>query len=90
MKRREFITLVGGMATAWPLGARAQQPAKVPRIGFLITAPLANPQIQAILEAFRQGLRELGYQEGQNIASSTERQRAISTGSQVLRRTSSA
>jgi putative ABC transport system substrate-binding protein len=67
VKRREFITLVGGMATAWPLGARAQQPAKVPRIGFLITAPLANPQIQAILEAFRQGLRELGYQEGQNI-----------------------
>jgi putative ABC transport system substrate-binding protein len=61
MRRREFITALGG-AAAWPLAARAQQPSKVSRIGFLITAP-----VQVFLEAFRQGLRELGYQEGQNI-----------------------
>jgi len=65
MRRREFITLLGG-AAAWPLDARAQRQPKVPRIGFLITA-LGSPQIQVILEAFGQGLRELGYQEGQNI-----------------------
>jgi hypothetical protein len=70
VQRREFITLLGSV-TAWPLTARAQQPPKMSRIGFLITAPLADPQIQVILEAFRQGLRELGYQEGQNIAEQT-------------------
>jgi ABC-type uncharacterized transport system substrate-binding protein len=66
LKRREFISLLGA-AAAWPLAARGQQSTKVPRIGFLITAPLANPQIQVILEAFRQGLHEFGYKEGQNI-----------------------
>jgi hypothetical protein len=66
LKRREFISLLGA-AAAWPLAARGQQSTKVPRIGFLITAPLANPQIQVILEAFRQELHEFGYKEGQNI-----------------------
>ena len=60
MKRREFITLVGGAAAAWPLAARAQQQGKIPRIGIIDDAPMWN--------AFRQGLRELGYLEGQNIA----------------------
>ena len=59
MRRREFITLLGG-AAAWPLAARAQQPAKIPRIGIIDEAPMWN--------AFRQGLRDLGYVEGQNIA----------------------
>src|SRR5947199_6052004 len=67
MRRREFITLLGGAAATWPLAARAQQPPKLSRIGFLITAPQADPQIQVMLDAFREGLRELGYQEGQNI-----------------------
>ena len=64
MKRREFITLLGGAAAAWPVAARAQQP-KVPRIGFLGLAP-ASAQTSR-LEALRSGLRELGYVDGKNI-----------------------
>jgi putative ABC transport system substrate-binding protein len=65
LRRREFITLLGG-AIAWPLAARAQQQAgKVPRIGFLsLTSPSDRPPL---LDAFRQRLRELGWVEGQNI-----------------------
>jgi putative tryptophan/tyrosine transport system substrate-binding protein len=60
MKRREFITLLGG-AAAWPLAARAQQPsAKIPRIGIIDGSPL--------WDLFRQGLRDLGYIEGRNIS----------------------
>src|SRR5262245_16692869 len=58
MRRREFITLLGG-AAAWPLGARAQQPAKIPRIGIIDDAPM--------WQSFRQALREMGYIEGQTI-----------------------
>jgi putative ABC transport system substrate-binding protein len=59
MRRRDFITLVGGTA-AWPLAARAQQGERMRRIGIIDDAPMWN--------AFRQGLRDLGYLEGQNIA----------------------
>jgi putative ABC transport system substrate-binding protein len=65
LKRREFITLVGGAAMAWPLGAGAQQPAKVPRVGIL--SPAAS-ETAATLTAFREGIRDLGYIEGQTIA----------------------
>jgi putative ABC transport system substrate-binding protein len=61
VKRREFITLLGGVA-AWPLAARAQQPAgKLPRVGIMQTQPDENT------EAFSQGLREAGYVDRQNI-----------------------
>src|SRR5215470_15912931 len=64
MRRREFISLIGSVAATWPLVARAQQAAKLYRIGIL--SPDLPPP--GFLEAFRQGLRELGYVEGQNIA----------------------
>ena len=66
MNRREVISLLGG-AAAWPLAARAQQPAKIPRIGFLVTGSLELPEARATLDAFQQGLRQLGYVEGRNI-----------------------
>lgn len=62
MKRRAFMALIGG-AAAWPLAVRAQQPGKMARIGYL-ASNLAN---RGPLEAFRQGLRDLGYVEGRNV-----------------------
>jgi ABC-type uncharacterized transport system substrate-binding protein len=64
--RRAFIGLAAGGLLAGPLAAEAQAPTKVPRIGFLVAQPTAISG--PYLEAFRQGLRELGYVEGQNIA----------------------
>jgi putative tryptophan/tyrosine transport system substrate-binding protein len=66
MKRREFITLLGRAATAWPLAARAQQVGKVHRIGFLGSATAAGSADE--VESLRTGLREFGYVEGTNIA----------------------
>jgi putative tryptophan/tyrosine transport system substrate-binding protein len=63
MRRRDFITLLGG-AAAWPLAARAQQSARIPRLGVLLfSTPQADPQ----METARRALRDLGYVEGQNL-----------------------
>jgi putative ABC transport system substrate-binding protein len=64
MRRRKFITLIGG-AAAWPLAARAQQPS-MPVVGFMST--LSPEQISGPVAGFHQGLREMGYREGQNLA----------------------
>ena len=67
MKRREFITMLGGAAVAWPLAARAQQGERMRRIGVLVPFPESEPVAQARVAAFREGLQKLGWTEGRNI-----------------------
>src|SRR5256884_4338232 len=64
MRRREFMSLFGAAAAVWPLAGRAQQPAKLPTVGALV---LGSTDPEQFWRDFRQGLRELGYIEGQNI-----------------------
>jgi putative ABC transport system substrate-binding protein len=64
MRRREFITLLGGAAVSWPLAASAQQPAKMARIGILNYAAAQDVRVSQ----FRDALRQLGYAEGENLA----------------------
>jgi hypothetical protein len=66
LKRREFITLVGG-AAAWPLAARAQQPERMRRIGVLMTTAADDPEGQARVAAFLQGLQQWGWTVGGNV-----------------------
>jgi putative tryptophan/tyrosine transport system substrate-binding protein len=65
LRRREFITLLGGAAAAWPIGVRAQQQ-RMPIVGFLRSAPLAS--VPHFIAAFRQGLNEQGFVEGRSVA----------------------
>jgi len=93
MKRR-FIALLGGAAAAWPVTARAQQGDRVRRIGVLATLPADDPDWQARLAAFQQGLQELGWGVGRNVrieyrlgADNTERlRRHIPKWSRLRRR----
>jgi putative ABC transport system substrate-binding protein len=66
MKRREFITLLGGAAATWPLGARAQQRERTRRIGVLMSDTADDPEAQVRLAAFLQGLQEFGWSVGRN------------------------
>jgi ABC-type uncharacterized transport system substrate-binding protein len=66
LKRREFIALLGGAAASWPLAARAQSSRKVPRIGVLLPGTAASFALRT--KAFLEGLRDLGYVDGQTIA----------------------
>jgi putative tryptophan/tyrosine transport system substrate-binding protein len=65
MRRREFITFMGGAALAWPLAARAQQSAP-PTVGYLSTR--SPGEAKYVTDAFAQGLNEIGYAEGRNLA----------------------
>jgi hypothetical protein len=68
VKRREFITLLGGAAASWPLAALAQQPERMRRIGVLSGGAVADdPDAEGLLAAFLQGLQQLGWTDGRSI-----------------------
>ena len=67
MKRRDFITLLGGAAATWPFVARAQQREQIARIGVLMNAAAEDPEGQSRFAVFRQALQKLGWTEGQNV-----------------------
>ena len=67
MRRREFITLLGGAAAAWPIAARAQQPGTTKRVGVLMNYAATQSQGQASVAAFVERLRQLGWSEDRNL-----------------------
>ena len=67
MRRREFISLLGGAAAAWPIAARAQQGGRIKRIGALINVAADDPESSLRVAAFSQGLQELGWTVGRNV-----------------------
>ena len=67
MRRREFVSLLGSAAAAWPLVAQAQQPERMRRIGVLMNVAADNPEGQARMSAFARGLQELGWTDGHNM-----------------------
>src|SRR5262249_32800682 len=67
MRRREFVTLLGGAAAAWPFAARPQPGERVRRVGVLMALAESDPEGRAQLSAFTRGLAELGWIEGRNV-----------------------
>jgi hypothetical protein len=67
MRRREFITLVGGSALAWPFAARAQQPDRMRRVGVLMARDESDPEGQKQAAALRTGLQDVGWKIGQSL-----------------------
>jgi len=67
MKRREFVTFLGGAAATWPLAARAQQSNRVRRISLLLPFSANVPELQGELAIFKKGLQEAGWTEGHNV-----------------------
>jgi putative ABC transport system substrate-binding protein len=67
MRRREFITLLGGAAATWPIAARAQSSQRVPRIGVLMAAAVSDDEGQRYIKAFLKGLQGLGWEPGRNV-----------------------
>ena len=65
--RRKFLVTLGGAAAAWPLAARAQQGDRMRRLGILMVGAESDPQYQADVAVFREGLQKLGWVDGQNI-----------------------
>jgi putative ABC transport system substrate-binding protein len=83
MQRRKFITLLGGAAATWPLAARAQQGERVRRIGVLMASTADDPEFQARMASFQQGLQELGWSNARNVRIDT---RWATTNTDDLRR----
>ena len=67
MRRREFISLLGGAVAAWPLVARAQQPDRMRRVSVLLGLSENDPETESRVKAFRLGMRDLGWVEGRNV-----------------------
>src|SRR6266516_6698658 len=67
MRRRRFISLLGGAAVAWPLAARAQQSERMRRIGVLMNLAVGDPEGEARVAAFLQALQQLGWSDGRNV-----------------------
>jgi putative ABC transport system substrate-binding protein len=71
MQRRSFLTLLGSVAAAWPIAAKAQQPERMRRIGVLLAAAADDTEFQARMGAFQQGLALLGWTIGRNVRINT-------------------
>src|SRR5215475_5636299 len=67
MRRREFITLIGGAVGGWPLAVRAQQAARVRRVSVLLGVPENDPETKSRVRGFRLGMRDAGWIEGRNV-----------------------